>query len=64
MRPLDLSCMLRFSESELKENGFRDGVFEGVLAALVEYLHVECCSLAFPEMVVLARIQVGPGGGV
>ncbi|KAF0295664.1 Nucleolar complex protein 2 [Amphibalanus amphitrite] len=58
MRPLDLSCMLRFSEAELKENGFRDGVFDGVLSALVEYLHVECCSLAFPELVVLARIQL------
>jgi len=58
MRPLELSCMLRFSESELKENGFRDGVFEAVLDGLTEYLHVECCSLAFPELVVMARLQL------
>lgn len=58
MKPLDFSCILRLAKSQLAENGFKDSVIERVYALLLEYTANESSSIAFPDLIILAVIQV------
>ncbi|XP_069679177.1 nucleolar complex protein 2 [Periplaneta americana] len=58
MKPLDFSCILRLSKSQLQENGFKDAVIEKVYQQLLEYLASESHTISFPDTVVPAVIQL------
>ncbi|EEC14668.1 conserved hypothetical protein [Ixodes scapularis] len=58
MRPVDLSCALRVSPTQMKESGFRDAVIENFYELMVEYLAQMSSSVAFPELVLLAMVQL------
>ncbi|XP_064476423.1 nucleolar complex protein 2 homolog [Ornithodoros turicata] len=58
MRPMDLRCMLRASESQMKENGFRDAVVENFYDLTLEYVAGYSNSVAFPELVLPAVVRL------
>ncbi|KAK6645263.1 hypothetical protein RUM43_001539 [Polyplax serrata] len=58
MKPLDFTCLLRCSKSQMKENGFKDALIENVYSLLMEYLAVECHRVSFPDITVPCIIQV------
>lgn len=58
MRPVDLSCVLRVSPTQMKESGFRDAVIENLYELTVEYLAQMSSSVAFPELVLPATVQL------
>lgn len=58
MKPIDFSCILRLAKSQLMENGFKDAVIERLYALLLQYTANESHSIAFPDIALLAVIQV------
>ncbi|XP_050670288.1 nucleolar complex protein 2 homolog [Leptidea sinapis] len=58
MKPLDFSCILRLAKSQLSENGFKDSVIERVYALLLEYSTNESHRIAFPDLMLLATLQI------
>ncbi|VVC36265.1 Armadillo-type fold,Armadillo-like helical,Nucleolar complex protein 2 [Cinara cedri] len=52
MRPMDFTCILRLSKSQLQENVFKDAVIESVHGTLMEYLVIEAHTISFPDLVV------------
>lgn len=58
MKPLDFSCILRLAKSQLQENGFKDSVIDRVYGLMLEYTANESHSIAFPDVMLLAVMQV------
>ncbi|XP_042867522.1 nucleolar complex protein 2 homolog [Penaeus japonicus] len=58
IRPFDWKCMLRLSNQEMEESAFKDGVVSQVYDAVVNYLGIESHSIAFPELVFPATLQI------
>ena len=58
MKPLDLSCVLRVSKSQMAESGFRDAVIEILYDRLLETLQCHSHSTAFPEMSLPVVLQL------
>ncbi|CAG9566726.1 unnamed protein product [Danaus chrysippus] len=58
MKPLDFSCILRLAKSQLMENGFKDSVIDRLYALLLEYTANISNSIAFPDISLLAIIQM------
>ncbi|XP_038212121.1 uncharacterized protein LOC119832495 [Zerene cesonia] len=58
MKPLDFSCILRLAKSQLAENGFKDSVIDRVYALLLEYTASQSHSISFPDMSLLAVLQM------
>nr|CAG4651660.1 EOG090X02MG [Triops cancriformis] len=58
MRPLDMSCILKFSQSQLTESGLRDVLIEAIYDCLMEYLTTQSHSVAFPELVLPLIVQL------
>ncbi|KAL0894936.1 hypothetical protein ABMA27_013433 [Loxostege sticticalis] len=58
MKPVDFSCILRLAKSQLMENGFKDSVIERLYALLLEYTANESHTIAFPDITLLAVIQI------
>jgi len=58
MRPMDFTCILRLSKSQLQENVFKDAVIENVHSAFMEYLVIEAHTISFPDIVVPFIIKV------
>lgn len=58
MKPLDFSCILRLAKSQLMENGFKDMVIERLYALLLEYTANISHSIAFPDVTLIAVMQV------
>ncbi|CAK1602959.1 unnamed protein product [Parnassius mnemosyne] len=58
MKPLDFSCVLRLAKSQLSENGFKDAVIERLYALLLEYTANEAHNIAFPDISLLAVLQI------
>lgn len=58
MRPMDFTCILRLSKSQLQENVFKDAVIESVHCALMEYIIVESHTISFPDLIVPFIIKV------
>lgn len=50
MKPLELSCVLRVSQSQLAESGYRDAIIDLLYDRMLETLHSHSHSCAFPEM--------------
>nr|CAG4643792.1 EOG090X02MG [Lepidurus arcticus] len=58
MRPLDMSCILKFSQSQLGESGLKDVLIEGLYDSLMEYLTTQSSTVAFPELVLPLVFQL------
>lgn len=58
MKPLSFTCILRLSQNQLQENGFRDEVIENIVGCTLEYMTQESHTLSFPDMAVPAIIQL------
>jgi len=51
MKPLDCSCILKLSKSQLLESGFKDATIEEVYAGLLSYLADNSNKIGFPELI-------------
>jgi len=51
MKPLDFSCILKLSKSQMLESGFKDATIEEVYGGLLSYLADNSNKIAFPELV-------------
>nr|CAG4638311.1 EOG090X02MG [Cyclestheria hislopi] len=58
MKPMDFSCILRVSQSQLGESGFRDAVIETFYDRLLECLESNSHSVAFPELALPVILQL------
>lgn len=58
MKPIDFTCILRLAKSQLMENGFKDTTIERLYALLLEYAASQSHTIAFPDLYVLAVVQV------
>jgi len=50
MKPLDFSCILKLSKSQLVENGFKDSTVEEVYGGILSYLADNSNKIGFPEL--------------
>jgi len=51
MKPMDFSCILKLSKSQLLENGFKDATIEEIYGGMLSYLADNSNKIAFPELV-------------
>jgi len=51
MKPMDFSCILKLSKSQLLENGFKDATVEEIYGGILSYLADNSNKIAFPELV-------------
>lgn len=58
MKPLSFTCILRLSQNQLQENGFRDEVIESIVGCTLEYMAHESYTVSYPDMAVPAIIQL------
>jgi len=58
MKPLDLSCILRVSQSQLAESGYRDAIVELLYDRLLETLQCQSHLAAFPELALPVIVQL------
>jgi nucleolar complex protein 2 len=58
MKPVDLSCILRLSKSQMLENGTKDATMDGVYRGVLDYLATQSHKIAFPELTVPAIMQL------
>ena len=58
MKPMDFSCILRLSKSQMAENGFKDATIEHIYGGLLEALNHYSNKISFPEICVPALAQV------
>ncbi|KAK4874875.1 hypothetical protein RN001_014235 [Aquatica leii] len=57
-KPLNLTCLLRFSNIQMSESGFKDSIIDQVYASLLEYLESQSHSIAFPDLSLFCIIQL------
>lgn len=58
MKPLDVSCVLRVSQSQMAESGYRDAVVDLLYDGLLDVLQAQSHSSAFPEVALPAILQI------
>lgn len=58
MKPLDLSCVLRVSQSQMGESGYRDAIVDLLYDHLLETLQCQSHSTSFPEIALPAILQL------
>jgi len=58
MKPIDFSCILKLSKSQLAETGFKDATIEEVYGGLLTYLADNSNKIGFPELVTPAVFQL------
>lgn len=58
LKPMQFTCILRASKSQMMENGFKDAVFDSIYKLLFETLTNEAQSIAFPDFIVPFVMQV------
>lgn len=58
MKPLQFTCVLRLSKSQLSENGFKDTTIDAVYSQLLEYLTTHSHSIAFSDLSLFCVIQL------
>uniref|UniRef100_A0A182MYA6 Uncharacterized protein n=1 Tax=Anopheles dirus TaxID=7168 RepID=A0A182MYA6_9DIPT len=58
MRPVNLTCLLRFSPANIQENAFKDAVIDLVYELVLEFAANESASISFPEMVLPIVLQL------
>lgn len=58
MKPLELSCVLRVSQSQMSESGYRDAVIDLLYDRVLETLVAHSHSCSFPELALPAILQL------
>lgn len=58
MKPLNFSCLLRVSKSQMLENGFKDVLIETIYGLLLQYLAQQSHGIAFPDLSLICVLQV------
>jgi len=58
MKPLELSCVLRVSQSQMAESGFRDAVIDLLYDRVLESLVAHSHSASFPELALPTILQL------
>lgn len=58
MKPLSFACILRLSQNQLQENGFRGEVIENIVACTLDYMAHESYTVSYPDIAVPAIIQL------
>ncbi len=58
MKPLDLSCILRVSQSQMAESGYRDAIVDLLYDRLLDSLTGQSHSAAFPETALPCILQL------
>ena len=58
MRPVDFSCILRVSKSQMLENGTKDSAVDGVYRGVLDYLSSQSHKIAYPELIVPCVMQL------
>lgn len=58
MKPLDLSCVLRVSQSQMGESGYRDAIVDLLYDNILETLQSQSHLTAFPEIVLPLILQL------
>ncbi|XP_040166150.1 nucleolar complex protein 2 homolog [Anopheles arabiensis] len=58
MRPVNLTCLLRFSPANIQENAFKDAVIDQIYELVLEFAANESASIGFPEIVLPIILQL------
>ena len=58
MKPLDFSCILKLSKSQMLENGFKDATIEEVYGGMLSYMADNSNKISFPELVTPLLFQL------
>lgn len=58
MKPIQFTCLLRMSKSQMIENGFKDTSIDTFYGLLLEYLASQSHSISFPDSVLSCITQV------
>lgn len=58
MKPIQFTCLLRLSKSQLSENSFKDVTIDTVYAQLLEYFSINSQSIAFPDLSIFCVVQL------
>lgn len=58
MKPIQFTCILRVSKSQMMENGFKDAIIDNIYALLLEYLTSYAHSMGFPDLTLFTVLQV------
>uniref|UniRef100_A0A182P850 Nucleolar complex protein 2 homolog n=1 Tax=Anopheles epiroticus TaxID=199890 RepID=A0A182P850_9DIPT len=58
MRPVNLTCLLRFSPANIQENAFKDAVIDQIYELILEFATNESASVGYPEIVLPIILQL------
>ncbi|XP_050081414.1 nucleolar complex protein 2 homolog [Anopheles maculipalpis] len=58
MRPVNLTCLLRFSPANIQENAFKDAVIDQIYELVLEFAANESASVGFPEIILPIILQL------
>lgn len=58
MKPVNLTCLLRFAPANIQENAYKDAVLDQIYELTLEYLAHESYSLCFPDLAVFALMNL------
>lgn len=57
-KPIDFTCCLKLSKSQLQESGFKDGTIDQVCELLLEYFKMYSHNIGFPELALPSVVQL------
>ncbi|KAG8187481.1 hypothetical protein JTE90_009547 [Oedothorax gibbosus] len=58
IKPVEFSCALKVTKSQLSEAGFKDACISEVCSVTMDYLKIYASSIGFPELALPAVIQI------